>query len=495
MSAVPASRIHPLNNLAADPRRQFIVYWMITARRVRFNFGLQRAVELARELGRPLIILEALRCDYRWASDRLHTFVLEGMADNVKATAKSRGVYYPYVERRAGDARGLLHALSLHAAAVVTDWYPGFFIPRMLDAAARKVDCRLEAVDSNGLIPLAAHGRAFPSARGYRAFVQRSLRQHLQDFPDAEPLQALPPTAARRGLPSHIIKRWPALEANALRAPRTFARTLPIDHTVSPVEIQGGSKRAASRLHQFIQQHLRRYADDRNHPDLDVTSRLSPYLHFGHISAHDVFASIMTAERWTTRRLSSAARGARDGWWNTSRSAEAFLDQLVVWRELAYNGAHYVPDYGSYDTLPQWARRTLECHQSDPRTHVYDLDTFDRATTHDAVWNAPMNQLKREGWFHGYMRMLWGKKILEWSDTPADALGIMEHLMNRYSLDGRDPVSSASYAWVLGMYDRPWPERPVFGVVRSMTSESARRKLKLKRYLATYAAGDAPAQS
>ena len=179
----------------------------------------------------------------------------------------------------------------------------------------------------------------------------------------------------------------------------------------------------------------------------------------------------MTAERWTTRKLANGARGAREGWWGTSPSAEKFLDQLVVWRELSFNGSHYVAEFGSYATLPAWARRTLEQHQSDRRPHIYDLNTFDAAATHDPVWNAAMQQLKREGWFHGYMRMLWGKKILEWSKTPDAALAVMEHLMNRYSLDGRDPVSYASYAWVLGLYDRPWPERPVFGVVRAIVGK------------------------
>jgi deoxyribodipyrimidine photo-lyase len=461
---------------------------MTTARRVRSNFALQRAVELANELKRPLIILEALRCDYTWASDRLHTFVLEGMMANRKAVAGTRARYYPYVEPRTGDGHGLISALGSAAAAIVTDWYPGFFIPRMLDEAAQRTTCRLEAVDSNGLIPLADHPRAFPTARGFRRFVQRSLGTHLGDFPVNEPLADLTATGRKSGLPAEITSRWPAVDAATLRSPRGFVAHLPIDHTVPAVPTRkGGSANAAATLLTFIADRLRRYDSDSHHPDLDGTSHLSPYLHFGHISAHDVFAAVMTAERWTTRKLSASARGAREGWWDVSPAAEAFLDQLIVWRELAFNGAHHTPDYGTYATVPAWARQTLEEHQSDERPHVYELADLDAADTHDEVWNAAMRQLKREGWFHGYMRMLWGKKILEWSATPEDALGTMEQLMNRYSLDGRDPVSYASYAWILGLYDRPWPERPIYGVVRSMTSESARRKLKLRQYLAKFA--------
>ncbi len=163
-----------------------------------------------------------------------------------------------------------------------------------------------------------------------------------------------------------------------------------------------------------------------------------------------------------------------------------FLDQLLVWRELAFNGSAWTRGFAGYDTLPAWARDTLEHHLGDPRPRRYSLEALDRAETDDEVWNAAQQELKTEGWFHGYMRMLWGKKILEWSEHPADALAVMEQLMNRYSLDGRDPVSDASFGWVLGRYDRPWPERPVFGTVRCMTSDSARRKLKMKSYLQKY---------
>jgi deoxyribodipyrimidine photo-lyase len=147
-----------------------------------------------------------------------------------------------------------------------------------------------------------------------------------------------------------------------------------------------------------------------------------------------------------------------------------------------------MPEYETYATLPAWARDTLEQHRRDRRSHVYSLDALDAAATGDQVWNAAQRQLKAEGWFHGYLRMLWGKKILEWSRHPADALGVMEQLMNRYSLDGRDPVGYASFAWVLGRYDRPWPERPIFGTVRCMTSASAKRKLKMKAFLQKYGA-------
>jgi deoxyribodipyrimidine photo-lyase len=250
--------------------------------------------------------------------------------------------------------------------------------------------------------------------------------------------------------------------------------------------MKGGTAAGAQVLGAFVTTKLARYNESHNHPDADGTSRLSPYLHFGHVSAHDIFAAVMTAERWTTRRLGKSGGGRREGWWGTSASAEGFLDQLVVWRELAFNTSEYVTNYAEYDSLPDWSRKTLEEHRRDRRPHIYTVEQLEAAATADEIWNAAQRQLVTEGWFHNYLRMLWGKKILEWSKHPSDALAKMQALMDRYSLDGRDPNSYAGYGWVLGRYDRPWPERAIFGTVRYMSSESARRKLKIKHFLAKY---------
>jgi deoxyribodipyrimidine photo-lyase len=486
-SSVPSSRVRVLNDRPIHPAGDFVVYWMIAARRVRWNFGLDRAVEWARQLKKPLVILEALRCDYPHASDRLHQFVLDGMAANRKATARSRALYYPYVERTRGEGRELLRTLAAHACLVITDWSPAFFLPRMIETAAKKIDVSLEAVDSNGLIPLAAHERAFTTARSYRAFMQRVLREHVTVIPDAAPLTRLPRTPRITTLPTDITGRWPAATDRLLTNGKDALAALPIDHGVAPAAIRGGSDVASKTLRAFIATKLARYGDARNDPDADATSRLSPYLHFGHISAHEIFAAVMTRERWTTRKLAKKGGGAREGWWGVSASAETFLDQLVVWRELAFNGCEYVPSYDDYSSLPAWSRATLEAHLADERPHLYPLEQLDAAATSDEVWNAAQRQLVTEGWFSGYLRMLWGKKLLEWSAHPADALARMQALMDRYSLDGRDPNAYASYAWVLGRYDRPWPERPIFGTVRYMSSASTTRKLKMKRFLSQYA--------
>jgi deoxyribodipyrimidine photo-lyase len=238
-------------------------------------------------------------------------------------------------------------------------------------------------------------------------------------------------------------------------------------------------------LNRFITQRLGRYVEDHSHPDREGTSGLSPYLHFGQLSAHEVFDAVMNAEGWTSRRLGSGKRGQREGWWGVSANAEGFLDQLVTWRELGFNLCALRPaDYDQYSSLPSWARGTLEKHATDTRVHRYSRDEFMNAATHDRVWNAAQNELSTSGTCHNYMRMVWGKKILEWTRSPEEALDTMIEVMNRLALDGRDPNSYSGCGWALGRYDRPWgPEREIFGTVRYMSSENTVRKLKMKQYL------------
>jgi deoxyribodipyrimidine photo-lyase len=366
---------------------------------------------------------------------------------------------------------------------IVTDDYPCISLPHLVARAAAQVDVRLEAVDSNGLIPLAAAPQAYPSAAHFRRFVQRTLRSQLSAVPSTDPLADLPPRLG--ALPADVLERWPSADPQLLQGNASVLATLPIDHEVPPVTIRGGFEAAKRALRGFVRDRLASYGETQRHPDARGTSRLSPYLHFGHLSAHEVFDAVMRHERWNLGRLSGKSTGARDGWWGVGAGAEAFLDQVVVWRELALNTCAKRPDdYASFEGLPSWAQATLEAHSDDPRPFSYDLRTFERAETHDPVWNAAQREMLRDGWMHNYMRMLWGKKILEWSPTPRVALETMTALMNRWALDGRDPNSYAGYMWTLGRYDRPWPERPIYGTVRSMSSDSAVRKVRLKAYLA-----------
>ncbi len=481
-----SERVRRANAAEVRPDGALVVYWMIGARRASHSFALDRAVDWARRLDKPLVVLEALRVAYPWASDRLHRFVIDGMRDNEEALERAGAFYYPYVEPREGAGKGLLRALAEHASVVVTDDFPAFFLPHMVAAAARQVPVALEVVDGNGLLPLSVADRAFTAASHYRRFVQRELPRRLDAFPRPN---AFAGVRLRRlsKLPGSIAERWPRASRALLDGDPAALAALPIDHEVPAVAARGGAGAARARLSRFVAKQLTRYAELRDAPEADGTSRLSPYLHFGHIAAHEVFAASMRAEGWSPDRLAPAATGAREGFWGVGASAEAFLDQLVVWRELSYNTSAKRPrDYDKLASLPAWARETLAQHAGDPRPHRYSYAALEAGRTHDALWNAAQGQLREEGWFHNRVRMLWGKKILEWSPSPQQALRVMTGLMNRWSLDGRDPCSYAGYLWTLGRYDRPWPERPVYGKVRSMSSERTAAKFDAAAYIARY---------
>jgi deoxyribodipyrimidine photo-lyase len=483
---VPGLRMRRVNDAGTNDGGEFVLYWMTSVRRLRYNFGLQLAAAEARARAKPLLILEALRAGHRWANDRMHRFVLDGMADHARRLEGGGVAYFPYVEHAHGDGRGLLESLAARAVLVVTDEYPSYFLPRMLEAAAPRLGVSLVAVDSNGLLPLRAADKAFTAASHFRRFLQRTLGDHLVEFPRAEPLgEPLP----RHGIDlGDVASRWPPAALEWLESDGAL-RDVAIDHDVAPVPLRGGEEAARTALGAFLRHRLARYVEERNQPDADAALRLSPWLHWGHLSAHEVFAELARHEGWTPARLAPRADGRKQGWWGMSASAEAFLDGLVTWREIGFNHCALRDDYDRYESLPEWARATLADHGADPRPSLYSIEPFEAAETHDALWNAAQRELLREGRIHNYLRMLWGKKILEWTESPRAALAIMIELNNRYAIDGRDPNSYSGIFWCFGRYDRPWPERAVYGTVRSMNSDSTRRKVPLDGYLRRFGTG------
>jgi deoxyribodipyrimidine photo-lyase len=485
-SSIPEVRFRKVNQGHVRPDGEFVLYWMTAFRRPFHNFSLQRAVEWAVELKKPLMILEALRCDYPWAGDRLHAFVLNGMRDNLKSFTSRPVTYYPYLEDSPSAGKGLLEALGAMACFVVTDDCPAFFLPRMLRSAANRLEVGMEAADSNGILPMRTAEQVFNTAHAFRRFLQRHLPEHLGEFPFADPLADIE-LPGLTGIPHAIVSRWPAASADLLRgAPDDLAR-LPLDHSVGVVNATGGFRAAVEKLGSFVNHQLSVYHEERNHPDAEVGSGLSPYLHFGHVSSHEIVRAVLDQEEWTPDLLVQKASGQRSGWWGMSEGAEAFLDQVITWRELGFNMCSRVEDHDRLDSLPEWALKELTNHARDPRPHLYSLDQFEAARTHDTLWNCAQTQLLREGVIHNYLRMLWGKKILEWSSTPGEALTTMIELNNKYALDGRDPNSYTGIFWILGRYDRPWfPERPVFGRIRFMSSASTMRKIRLRDYMVRY---------
>lgn len=485
IGVVPELRLRALRDSPLEAQGDFVVYWMTAARRTAWNFALDRAVAWARGLKRPLVIVEVLPCGGRWDSDRHHGFVLQGMADNARQLADRPAFYYPYVESRPGECRRLFAAIGRRACVVVTDDYP-LRLPA-LDTVDPQVAVRIEAIDGQGLLPLRAADRPFPTAHAFRRFLQRTLREHLLDAPQPAPLARVR-LPVLESLPAEILKRWKPASLEVLSRPETLLASLPIDHGVAVVKTSGGGRAARTRWKAFLTRLLAAYPETRNQPEEETTSGLAPYLHFGHISAHEIFHDLAKHETWSPDRLADKASGAREGWWGMSEAAEAFLDQLVTWREVGANCCAYQPDYAGYESLPSWAKATLAKHATDARPYQYTLEEFESAETHDRLWNAAQRQLLTEGRIHNYLRMLWAKKVLHWTSCAREALDILMELNNRYALDGQDPNSYSGIFWTFGRYDRAWgPERPIFGTIRYMSSENTARKVRVADYIQRYA--------
>lgn len=487
-STVPAIRVRTVNHSPVNADGRWILYWMTAFRRVESNFALQWARDWARNIGRPLVIMEGLRADYPWSSDRLHRFVIEGMLDNSEKCSAAGVFYFPYVEPQSGAGKGLVEQMASSACLVVGDDFPCFFHPGMFSKIADRLPCRFDLVDANCLMPLALAERTFTVAHSYRRWMQKELPKQLIDGPEPNPLRqsVLKRVPRLDRLPPDFTARWAPADFRKLLAPGGLS-DIPINHDIRPVGITGGSRQAKKQLMHFIRSRLENYEVNRNEPDVAGSTELSPYMHFGHISPHEVFWSIMEDQQWNPTKLSKP-NGKINGFWGADANAEALLDQLCTWREIGFNFCFRESNYAQYESLPEWARQTLSEHESDSRPHLYSLEQFEQALTHDPIWNAAQRQLLREGKIHNYLRMLWGKKILHWTRTPQQALEWMIELNNKYALDGRDPNSYSGIFWVLGRYDRAWgPERPVFGKIRYMTSENTAKKHALKDYLKRFA--------
>jgi len=483
MTTFNERRVRPINDRPAAAR-DYVLCWMQAYRRLEHNHALDRARHWAATLDRPLVVYEGLRLDYPWASRRLHRFILEGMQANAAQAEKLGLHYWPYVETPAQPARGLLRRLAGRACVVVTDDYPCFIMPEQTLALAAKTDVRVEAVDGNSIVPLALLGDAVPSA----AVLRRRIHKAFAD--------AWPHRAAATCRITKSGKITPPFDLWHCENLDSFLATLPLDATVPPVPGSvGGAPAARAVLRKFLRQRLAGYAERRSQPaprTQAYASGLSPYLHFGHISIEEVVvAALATVAGWSLDSLHEPARGKRDGFYCADANVNAFLDEAITWRDVGLHWHwHRRADTASLvQALPAWAWQTLHKHASDPREHVYTLEQWEAGATHDELWNAAQRELVATGQIHNYLRMLWGKKVLEWSASPDEAYRTLVHLNNKYALDGRDPNSYSGILWCFGLFDRPWgPERPVFGKVRYMSCANTARKFDLDDYLAYVAA-------
>lgn len=440
---------------SGEPRSgaDYVLYWMQAVRRAESNQALDEAIRIANQLGLPVVVYEGLRPDYPEANARIHTFIVEGMREN-SATAERRGLrYVANVARGSSPDRDALVRLSKRAAVVVTDEMPGFIFPSQTAALARRVDCPLITVDSSTIVPMRELPKKEFAARTIRPRIHRLLPAYFVPFASPEP----------RVEGTLVGVELDATDVAMLEVSEIVAAS-EVDPSVAPSPWYRGGRRAGlERLERFIARGLDHYGEGRRELDFESTSRLSAYLHFGFVSPLEVALAVRDA-------------GA------PKESTDSFLEQVIVRRELAFNFVFHEPNYASVEALPDWARKTLSKHAADPRDDVSIVD-IEAGTTYDDVWNVPQRELVLTGEIHNQPRMLWGKKIFEWSPTPQDAVDTMIRLHYRYALDGRSPLTFASILWILGLHDRAWgPERPIYGTVRYMTSDSFRRKFDVRAY-------------
>jgi deoxyribodipyrimidine photo-lyase len=447
-------RVRVLNKREFRQGAKYVLYWAQMNRRVESNQALIHAADLANSLDLPLLYYEALTCTYAFANDRIHMFILEGVPATSRKLRRLGIGYAFYLRRKKSDPDNLLYDLAKDAAAIVTDDYPTFIARQHNAAVPPKLDIPYYVVDASCIVPMNRFVKQEYAAYTIRPKIQRLLKEHMK--PAELPKLRRPFASA--------VPRW-HLEFTAGDV-TTLVQDCEIDHAVSPsTAYSGGSANARKRLDRFLDRRLVRYAREKNNPSSHATSNLSPYLHFGHISALEI--AIAVKKHAEEHKL----------------VADEFLEELIVRRELAFNFARFAESYDSLAALPDWARATLRCHAHDRRDPVFSREQLERAETYDPLWNATQRELLLRGKIHGYYRMYWGKKIIEWSPSHEDALHAMIYFHDRYALDGRDPNTYANVLWCFGLHDRPFYDRPVFGQVRYMSYDGMKRKTGVDAYI------------
>jgi deoxyribodipyrimidine photo-lyase len=448
-----------LTKLADDPRTTVrhssrpspegacVIYWMQRAQRGVDNPALDVAVQAANVLRKPVVVFLAPIPFYPHANLRHYRFLNEGIPDIAHALAKRN---IGFVLRRYPDHSLLKFCEEVEAALVIGDENPMREPESWRQTAAKRLNVPLWTVDADVIVPSKLLEKAQYAAHIIRPRLQTYLKTFL--VPSANPRAHVP---------------WRKPKGLALLDPDVDATEgWKLDRSVTPVpDWRGGTQEALRLLDEFVAHKLCGYGTQRNKPETDHTSRLSPYLHFGHISPVTVALAVQKAEA-------------------PKADKEAFLNQIITWRELSINLVRFNADYDSFECGEPWAHRTLAKHAKDHRPILYTERQLENAETHDRLWNAAQVQMVNTGWMHNYMRMYWAKKILEWSRTPAEAHRIAVRLNDKYLLDGRDPNGYAGIAWsIVGKFDRPWFERPIFGQIRYMSGASTGRKFNSMKYI------------
>jgi len=486
-------RIRVVNDKEVFTDGEYVLYWMIATRRFNYNASLEYAAKLAEKYDKPLLVIEEISTSHKFANDRITSFVIQGMVENISIFKEHNIRFIPWVETPLSGPMGLLKTLAKRACLVVTDDFPTYYPLSATKAAGRSLDRKVIAVDSNGVFPMSWTSSAFSTAHSFRRFIHANFSRCQETWPQKIPINSDYDYSIDDELYQSIIEEcsvkippyewlWRCSEGGSTG--KKALSTIDIDHKVQPVrQAKGGRNTAAKKLAIFLKNRLFRYNIDRNNIEKPSVSGLSPWLHFGHISSIEIVGKILESEKWTPENITTSRKGAREGWWGLSAGVESFLDQIITWRELGFNNAYHNSNHNKYESIPEWAKLSLSEHSDDERM-FYTFEQIENAETHDEVWNAAQQELLQTGIIHNYLRMLWGKRILEWAQTPEQAVEWMIELNDKYALDGRDPNSYTGIFWVLGRHDRAWgPERAIFGKIRYMSSENTKKKLKLKPYL------------
>ena len=451
--------------LSADPRVQVrragpprpgakcVVYWMQRAIRIFDNPALDTAIDAANALGLPVVVFFSVIPNYPHANLRHYHFLDQALRD-AAADAAERGT--GFVVRRAPDNSLEAFLEEVQSAMLIGDENPCREPERWRSVLARRLRLPFWTVDANVVVPSRIFARDYFLLHHFRPHLRRELPAFLVEPRNHKPHSEWqsPPSLAQFDFRGDITEGFSQLDRGVL----------PVD------TFTGGSHAGLRHLREFIAEGLADYETGRNRPEVDGTSRLSPYLHFGNISPI---------------RIALDARAAVAAGSAPARAVERFQDQLIGWRELSVLFVRHNPDYDNWLSAEPWARRTLEQHAADPRPRRYSLEELEQAFTHDELWNAAQRQMLSTGWMHNVMRMYWAKKILDWAPNPATAFDWAVILNDKYQLDGRDPNGYAGIAWaIVGKHDRPWFDRPIVGTVRPMTDAGLRRKINADAYIA-----------
>ncbi|MFP4051421.1 MAG: deoxyribodipyrimidine photo-lyase [Thermoplasmata archaeon] len=438
-------RIQSLNDNGTS-EGDFVFYWMQQSQRTEYNHALEYAVEKANELDKPLIVFFGLNDDFPDANERHYHFMLEGL-EEVNQSLKDRNI--GFLVRHVSPEEGVVKLYD-KASMIVTDRGYLDIQKEWRGHAAENVDCPLVQVESDVVVPVETVSEKEEYAtRTIRPKIYEKLDRFLKPLEERDVKLGSLEYSFENNLAESDVKE--------------IISKLDIDRSVKPVDnFQSGTSNAKDRLDEFIENKLDGYPDHSNDPTKNYLSGMSPYLHFGQISPLYIALEVKKAD---------------------SPGEKEYLEQLIVRRELAMNFVHYSERYNSLDCVPEWARESLNKHKEDDRDYIYTRDEWEKAETHDKYWNAAQKEMIKTGKMHGYMRMYWGKKILEWSETPEKAFQTALYLNNKYELDGRDPNGYTGVAWCFGKHDQGWKERPIYGKVRYMNANGLKRKFDADKYI------------